>query len=136
MSKYIEDSYSSCVIHGFEIEDNPDIEMIRITTVNTNCENMYDFDFEYNWFLDYAGRDLFIELLKREGFYHGDLYEAVRDKYGEYLDKGVIFVDLEINGIPYMKDCYYTQPSTSKYSGFVDYKDKGELDCRLREKRQ
>jgi len=86
MSKYIEDSYSSCVIHGFEIEDNPDIQMIRITTVNTNCENMYDFDFEYNWFLDYEGRDLFIELLKTEGFYHGDLYEAVKEKYGEYLD--------------------------------------------------
>lgn len=127
MSKYIEDSYSSCVIHGFEIEDNPDIEMIRITTVNTNCENMFDFDFEYNWFLDYESRDLFIELLKSEGFYHGDLYEAVRDKYGEYLDKVVIFVDLETNGIPYMEDCYYTQPSTSKYSGFMSYKDRKEL---------
>ena len=127
MSKYIEDSYSSCVIHGFEIEDNLDIEMIRITTVNTNCENMYDFDFEYNWFLDYESRDLFIELLKSEGFYHGDLYEAVRDKYGEYLDKVVIFVDLETNGIPYMEDCYYTQPSTSKYSCFMSYKDRKEL---------
>lgn len=127
MSKYLEDSYSSCMIHGFEIEDNPFIGMIRITTVNKNCENMYDLDYEYNWFLDYGGRDMLIRLLQRQGFYHGDLYEAVKDKYGEYLEKDVIFVDLRQNGIPFLEDCHYQNPSESVYAGFKEFRNRDEL---------
>lgn len=80
MNKYYEDSYSSCFIHGFFIEDNPEIEMIRITTKNSDCSNMFDLDFELNYFLDYANRDKLIGYLTDMGLYHGDLYDAIREK--------------------------------------------------------
>ena len=40
MSKYYEDDHASCYIHKFWIEDNPKIEMIRVTAVDTDCSNM------------------------------------------------------------------------------------------------
>jgi len=127
MSKYIEDDYSSSIIHGFKIEDNPKIEMIRITTVNSNCSNMFDMDFEYNYFLDYRNRDLLIELLSSEGYYHGDLYEALKEKHGEYLER---HFDWKENGISFIEDCFYCEPSKSKYADFADYKTKDELESR------
>ena len=128
MGKRIEDSYSSCVIHGFTIEDNPKIEMIRITTVNTDCDNMFDLDYEYNYFLDYKNRDLLIGYLASKGYYHGDLYDAMKSRYGEYLERGLPYFDWEENGIAYMQDCYYSEPSKSKYADFVNYKSKDEFE--------
>ena len=118
MSKYYEDSYASCCFRGFRLEDNPSIHMIRITAVNANCSNMYDLDYEYNYFLDYSDRDLLINYLTFTGFYHGDLYEAIKDKYGEYLDKCVIFCDFQDNCIPYIEDSYY-HGGESKYKDFT-----------------
>ena len=117
--KYIEDSYSSCLIHGFNIYDNPKIRYIRITTSNSNCENMYDYTFEYNYFIDYDNLDLFKHYLYAKGYYQGNIYDAIAAKYGEYLQKDMISVDLKKHGISFIEDCYYYNPDNdSKYKNF------------------
>lgn len=118
-SKYIEDSYSSCTIHGFKIYDNPKIRYIRITTSNANCDNMYDYTFEYNYFLDDYNKGLLIQYLFSLGSYHGDLYEAIKSRYGEYLDKRMLPIDLKSHNIQYIEDCFYHEPSHSKYDNFT-----------------
>ena len=127
-SKYYEDSHASCIMHTFEIEDNPQIEMIRITTVDTNCDNMYDMDFEFDYFFDYQNRDLMIEYLSSEGYYNGDLYEAIKNKYGEYLERGLpYFTDMMEYGITYLRHCFFHAPSVSMYSDFVNLKSREEF---------
>ena len=121
MSKYYEDDHSSCYIHKFRVEDNPKIEMIRITAVNTNCSSMYDMDFEYNYFLDYHNRELLIRYLSVQGYYHGDLYEAIKDKYGEYMEKGMLAYDMKENDISFIEDLYFRQPEGGRYNGFTKF---------------
>ncbi len=121
MSKYYEDDHASCYIHKFRIEDNPKIEMIRVTAVDTDCSNMYDMDFEYNYFLDYHNKELLIKYLSAQDFYHGDLYKAIRDRYGEYLEKGLLSGDMKENGISFIEDLYFRQPEGGRYNDFIKY---------------
>ena len=129
--KDYEDSHASCVICGFDIEDNPTIQMIRIIALDYDCSNMFDWSFERNYFLNYYEVEKFIQYLKRKHYYLGNLYEAIVNKYGEYLENGMITFDFERNGISFIEDCYFYS-SKSRYESFTQLKSIEELNSLLK----
>ena len=130
-SKDYEDSHASWTICGFDIEDNPTIQMIRITTSHLDISSVYDWNYEYNYFLNYYEVEKFIQYLKRKHYYLGNLYEAIVSKYGEYLGKGMITSDFERNGISFIEDCYYYS-SKSRYESFEQLKSIEEFNSLLK----